>query len=355
MSVFIIAEAGVNHNGDRDKAFQLVDAAVAAGVDAVKFQTFKADSLVTKDATKAEYQKQTTNVEESQYSMLKRLELSHEIHNDLLQYCKSKNIQFLSTAFDLESLHFLVSDLGLETLKVPSGEITNGPLLLAHAQTGKNLIVSTGMTTIDEIEDALGVIAYGFTKKISPSKSAFQSAYHSEYGQEILRKKVTLLHCTTEYPAPFEDINLRAMQSMQEKFGLKIGYSDHSKGIAVPVAATAMGAVLIEKHFTLDKSLPGPDHKASLEPIELKSMVDSIRMIEKALGDGIKMPQSSEIKNRDIARKSLVASENIKKGGLFTEHNITLKRPGVGKSPMDYWDILGKESEHEYQAEDVLI
>ena len=351
----IIAEAGVNHNGSQDMAFKLVDAAVEAGADAVKFQTFKAESLVTKDAAKAEYQKKTTSAEESQYLMLKRLELSHEVHRELFQYCVSKNIQFLSTAFDLESLYFLVGDLGVETLKIPSGEITNAPLLLAHAQTGKNLIVSTGMTTLDEIEDALGVIAFGLTKKTSPSKSAFKVAYQSEYGQESLRKKVTLLHCTTEYPAPPEDINLRAMQSMQDKFSLKIGYSDHSKGIAIPIAATAMGAVLIEKHFTLDKSLPGPDHKASLVPGELKLMVDSIRIVEKALGDGNKIPQPSELKNRDIVRKSLVAAENIKQGEVFTEDNVALKRPGTGKSPMDYWDLLGSESKRTYQAEDILV
>ena len=288
MSVFIIAEAGVNHNGDLETACQLVDAAVAAGADAVKFQTFKAENLVTRHAGKAAYQKVTTGADENQLAMLKRLELKYELHFQLLAYCQSKGIQFLSTAFDFESLDFLVRELGIETLKIPSGEITNGPFLLAHAQTGKQIILSTGMATLGEVETALGVLAFGYLGALQPpSLTAFQQAYGSEQGQAVLREKVTLLHCTSEYPTPMENINLRAMDVLQQAFGLSVGYSDHSVGLVVPVAAAARGATVIEKHFTLDRTQQGPDHKVSLEPDELKAMVSGIRDVEKALGQGI--------------------------------------------------------------------
>lgn len=347
-TVYIIAEAGVNHNGDSKLAFQLVDAAVQAGADAVKFQTFKAENMVTKKADKADYQKQTTQSDESQYTMLKRLELSYELHHELIKYCQQHGIEFLSTAFDQESLDFLVNDLGLKTLKIPSGEITNGPLLLAHAVTGCNLILSTGMATLGEIEEALGVLAFGLLYKgssqIEPSRAAFQQAYLSAEGQAVLKQKVTLLHCTTEYPAPMEEINLNAMANMQKSFGLQAGYSDHSEGITVPTAATALGAKIIEKHFTLDRELPGPDHKASLEPDELVEMVNAIRVVEMAMGDGIKGPTPSEVKNREIARKSLVTRCKIVEGDLFTEENLVCKRPGVGISPMFYWEYLGQKS-----------
>ncbi len=352
--VTIIAEAGVNHNGDEDLAFQLVDAAVEAGADIVKFQTFKAESLVTKNASKAKYQQELTGKTESQFEMLKRLELSHEMHLKLMDYCKIKKIQFLSTAFDLDSLYFLVNHLGLKTLKIPSGDLTNGPLLLAHAKTHNDLIISTGMATLDEIEIALGVVAFGFLGLKNPSIASFSSAFSSVEGQEILKEKVTLLHCTSEYPAPLKDINLNAMISMVKKFGIKIGYSDHSEGITVPIAATALGATIIEKHFTLDKTLPGPDHKASLEPQELSRMVSEIRAVEKILGDGVKGPQPSELGNRDIARKSIVAMTDIAKGHIFTANNIAFKRPGTGKSPMEYWDLLGKKSHRRFKADDVL-
>lgn len=338
--VFIIAEAGVNHNGVAEIAFQLVDAAAAAGADAVKFQTFKSEKLVTKTATKAEYQKKATDLDESQYEMLKKLELSHDNHHKLKNYCEKKGIQFLSTAFDDESLDFLVSEIGISTLKISSGDLTNGPLLLAHARTKCDLIVSTGMATLDEVEAALGVIAFGLTENQSPSLTAFRAAYLSEDGQRLLKEKVTLLHCTSEYPAALEDINLNAMLTMSKAFGLKVGYSDHSEGIAVPIAATSLGAILIEKHFTLDKSLPGPDHKASLSPDELSNMVTAIRQVEKALGSYTKKPTKSEIKNRNIVRKSLVAISNIYKGDVYTKDNITAKRPGDGVSPMEYWDYL---------------
>ena len=302
--VFIIAEAGVNHNGDRDMAFQLVDAAVDAGIDAVKFQTFKAEHIVTKLAEKAGYQKNTTNETESQYSMLKKLELSHKTHHELIEYCEKKGIRFLSTAFDSESVDFLVNDLGLKTLKIPSGEITNGPLILSQAFTGCDLILSTGMATLDEIQLALEVIAYGLISdadlNVQLSSSMFRQAFLSKEGQQALKEKVTLLHCTSEYPAPLEDINLKAMLSMEKKFNLNVGYSDHSEGIIVPIAATSLGAVLIEKHFTLDKSMPGPDHKASLNPDELSNMVTAIRQVEMAMGSGRKEPAAHEIKNRNV-------------------------------------------------------
>ena len=352
---YIIAEAGVNHNGNRKMAFQLVDAAVEAGVDAVKFQTFKAENVVTRNADKAVYQKITDNTE-THFEMLKKLELSHDLHCDLIEYCQKNKIEFLSTAFDLESLNFLANCLNLKTLKIPSGEITNGPLLLAHAKTGCNLILSTGMATLGEIEEALGVLAFGLMgdNNIKPSKIAFQQAYFSTEGQKILKDKVTILHCTTEYPAPPNEININAIQTMRSAFGLQTGYSDHSEGITIPIAAVAMGAAVIEKHFTLDRTLPGPDHKASLEPGELKAMVKSIRNVELSMGDGIKKPVKSELKNMSIARKSLVATKDIKKGEKYTEDNITIKRPGTGISPMEYWDIVGKVIQQDFYEDEVI-
>jgi len=356
--VYIIAEAGVNHNGSKDRAFQLIDAAVAAGADAVKFQTFKAENLVTKDAKKADYQTKTTDLDESQYEMLKDLELSYETHHELIAYCKDKEIQFLSTAFDFESLDFLVNDLSLNTLKMSSGDITNGPLLLAHAQKRCDLILSTGMSTLNEVEEALSVLAfgllYGINPSIEPSRIAFWEAYHSKSGQQLLKNKVTVLHCTSEYPAPIQEINLNAMHTIQKAFGLDTGYSDHSEGIIVPIAATAMGARIIEKHFTIDKMLPGPDHQASLSPKELTEMVAAIRTVEQVLGLGAKEPMPSEIKNRPIARKSLIAKKKIHSGEAFTTENITIKRPGAGVSPMEFWDVLGSTSLRTFVEDEVI-
>lgn len=356
--IYIIAEAGVNHNGERDKAFQLVDAAVDAGADAVKFQTFKAEKLVTSYARKADYQCQATSADESQLDMLKRLELSKDLHHELMAYCVQKEIGFLSTAFDIDSLSFLVDVLELKILKIPSGEITNGPFLLSHALSGCDLIVSTGMSTLEEVKAALGVVAFGFlhgaNDKITPSKQAFSSAFASEEGKNLLRKKVTLLHCTTEYPAPMRDINLNAMLTLRDCFGVPAGYSDHSEGISVPIAAAALGASIIEKHLTLDRNLPGPDHKASLEPLELKAMIDSIRTVEQVMGDGIKMPRSSELSNRDIARKSLVAARDIFSGEIYTADMIAVKRPGTGISPMTYWEMLGTEVVRDFAADEVI-
>ncbi len=355
MSVFIIAEAGVNHNGDFDTACQLIDAAVAARADAVKFQTFKTEHLVTRQADKAAYQKLSTGTNEKQFGLLKRLELNYEWHKQLLEYCQNQGIQFLSTAFDFESLAFLVDEVGVAQLKIPSGEITNGPFLLAHAQTGKPIILSTGMATLGEVETALGVLAFGYLEQTQrPAMQAFQQAYCSAAGQRVLREKVTLLHCTSEYPSPLENVHLRAMDVLQQAFGLKTGYSDHTVGLSVPIAAVARGAVLIEKHFTLDRSQQGPDHKVSLEPDALKTMVQSIRDVERALGQGLKFPQAVELENQKVVRKSLVASRPIGKGELFTAENLAIKRPGSGLSPMHYWAVLGERSLQAYDADELI-
>ncbi|WPD22752.1 MAG: N-acetylneuraminate synthase [Candidatus Electrothrix scaldis] len=354
---YIIAEAGVNHNGSPELALQLIDAALEAGADAVKFQTFKADNLVTALAEKAQYQKETTGKNESQLVMLRKLELSRETHFRLVERCREVGIDFMSTAFDFDSLDFLVQDIGLTVLKIPSGEITNAPFLLAHARTGRALILSTGMATLGEIEMALGVLAFGFIQEnahVTPSISAFQEAYYSREGQHILQKKVILLHCTTEYPAPPENINLKAMETMSRSFGLQVGYSDHSEGITVPIAATTLGACIIEKHFTLDKSLDGPDHKASLDPNELKTMVNALRSVEQIMGDGVKGPRPAEFGNRTVARKSIVATRNIRQGDIFTEENLTLKRPGTGLSPFRYWDVLGQKATRNYDKDEVV-
>lgn len=353
----IIAEAGVNHNGNEKLAFQLVDKAYEAGVDIVKFQTFKAKNLVTAQALQADYQVTNTGKQESQLAMLSRLELSYEAHHQLVAYCAKLGIEFLSTAFDSESLEFLVNELKLTRLKIPSGEITNAPLVLQHARTGCDLIVSTGMATLADIEAVLGVIAFGYTAPIEavPSFDAFQTAYFSEAGKKALKDKVTVLHCTTEYPAPLADINLRAMDTLASAFGLSVGYSDHSEGIIVPIAAVARGATLIEKHFTLDKNMEGPDHKASLNPIELKSMVQAIRSVELTLGDGIKGPRPSEIKNKVAARKSLVAARNISAGQKITEDDLAVKRPGNGNSPYRFWEVQGKVANKNYMAGDLIL
>lgn len=354
MSIFIIAEAGVNHNGSLDIAMQLVDAAVTAGADAVKFQTFKADKLVTQSAHKAAYQKNSTGEQESQLAMLRNLELKYEFHFQLRDYCISRNIGFLSTAFDFESLDFLVTQVGVEQLKIPSGEITNGPFLLAHALTGKPCIVSTGMSTLGEVETALGVLAFGYLQRENPSLSAFQQAYSSDSGRKALQDKVTLLHCTSEYPTPIAHVNLRSMDVLQQAFGLPVGYSDHTEGLVVPITAAARGACVIEKHFTLNKHQPGPDHLVSLEPDELKQMVKAIRAVEQALGIASKIPQPVELQNRDVARKSLVAKTVILMGENFSAENLTIKRPGTGQSPMDYWHMLDRSSNRNYQPDELL-
>lgn len=353
---YIIAEAGVNHNGCEKLAIELVEAAYYSGANAVKFQTFKASKSITQKAVQADYQIQNTGKIESQLEMVSRLELSYNTHHELIARCNELGIDFLSTAFDNESLDFLVNDLGLKTLKIASGELTNAPFILKHAQTGCNLIVSTGMAILGEIEMALGIIAYGYLNPNGkePAQNDFIAAYTSSEGKKILKEKVSLLHCTTEYPAPVEDVNLSAMDTMLNAFKLPVGYSDHTKGIAIPIAAVARGARIIEKHFTLDRNMDGPDHKASLEPDELALMISSIRSVEQAIGDGIKGAQKSEIRNKSIARKSLVAATYIQSGTVFTAENLAVKRPGTGISPYSYWDIIGSQATKDYSPDDLI-
>jgi N,N'-diacetyllegionaminate synthase len=328
---FIIAEAGVNHNGNIEIAKKMIEVAKECGADAIKFQTFKAEKVISKYAPKAEYQKQTTGEIDSQLEMVKKLELSFDDFIVLKEYCDKLNIMFLSTPFDFESIDFL-DDLGLEIFKIPSGEITNLPYLEKIGKLGKKVILSTGMADLGEIEDALDILTSCGTKK----------------------EDITILHCNTEYPTPYEDVNLLAMLTIKEALKVKVGYSDHTLGIEVPIAAVALGASVIEKHFTLDKNMEGPDHKASLEPHELKAMIDAIRNIEKSLGDGIKKPSKSELKNKDIARKSIVAKREIKKGEIFTEDNITVKRPGNGISPMRWYEVLGKVVLKDYKEDELI-
>lgn len=351
--IYIIAEAGVNHNGSLNKAKEMVRVAAAADADAIKFQTFKAAHLVSQSAPKAAYQLQATNEEESQYEMLEKLELTIEMHQELMRECKKYKIEFLSTPFDSDSLQLLVGQCGLHTIKIPSGEITNAPFLLEIAKTDQAVILSTGMSTLGEIETALGILAFGYLDvEEKPSLEAFQRRFVSDAGQAILRQKVTLLHCTTEYPAPYDEVNLKCMDTLLNAFQLPVGYSDHTKGITISLAAAARGACVIEKHFTLDKTLPGPDHKASLEPDELNDMIAGIRNIERAMGNGMKVPLASELKNLEIARKSLVAAIPIEKGSAFSEKNLTAKRPGNGISPLRYWEMLNRMATVNYHRDD---
>ena len=331
MKTLIIAEAGVNHNGDINMAKRLIDIAANSGADLVKFQTFSADRLVTHGAAKADYQILATDNTESQHDMLRKLELTESMHNELIAHCASQNIGFFSTGFDVESIDLLVG-LGQELFKIPSGEITNLPYLRHIGKLNTTVILSTGMSNMDEIEAAINVLE--------------ESGTH--------RSKITVLHCTTAYPAPMSDVNLRAMQSIQKKLNVAVGYSDHTLGIEIPIAAVALGATIIEKHFTTDRSLPGPDHKASLEPAELMAMIDGIRNIEKALGDGVKRLMPSEFTNLSIARKSIVASLPIKTGDLYTEHNLTAKRPGTGISPMEWHNLLGSKANRDYLADELI-
>ena len=327
--VCIIAEAGVNHNGNIYIAKKLITAAAEAKADIVKFQTFKAKNIVSKYAPKAEYQKETTCVSESQEAMLSTLELSQDEHLELIEHCKTCGIQFLSTPFDIDSINFLES-IDMPFWKIPSGEITNLPYLIRLAKTGKDIVLSTGMCTLDEVRMAINTL--------------------KKYGSG----EISVLHCTTEYPTPYKDVNLRAMTMMRDEFNVRIGYSDHTLGIEIPIAAVAMGATIIEKHFTLDKNMEGPDHKASLEPHELSAMVQAIRNIETALGSGIKTPSPSECKNIDIARKSIVAIRNIQAGEIFDESNITTKRPGNGISPMRWFEIIGKKACRDFEEDELI-
>ncbi len=355
MSVYFIAEAGVNHNGDRDMAYRLIDAAVAAGADAVKFQTFSAAELASEKAPKAAYQNETTDASESQIDMLRRLELPLEWHYELRDYCTSKGIDFLSTPFDLPSLRFLADALKLKTIKVPSGELTNGPFLLAIARTGCDIILSTGMSTLDEVRTALGVLAFGLLNDVAqPTDDVFDSAFDSKTGQQALLEKVTVLHCTSAYPTPLGDANVSAMSTISKAFGLKTGYSDHTEGEIASITATALGASVIEKHFTLDKNLPGPDHKASLSVEELIALVTKVRAVGLTLGDGVKAPRPSEIDTAIVARKSLTLLCDMAAGQMFTEETLGIKRPGSGASPMTYWDQLGKPATRDYTKDEQL-
>ena len=327
----IITEAGINHNGSIDTAKKMIDAAVYAGADLVKFQTFKAETLVTKTAEKADYQKNLTEKSESQYEMIKKLELDRVAHEELIQYCMEKGIIFLSTAFDHDSID-LLNELDIPLYKIPSGEITNLPYLRHIGHKDKPVVMSTGMATLQEVQAALNVLLEAGVKK----------------------NDLTILHCNTEYPTPMEDVNLKAMLTMRDELGVAVGYSDHTLGIEVPVAAVALGASVIEKHFTLDRTLPGPDHAASLEPHELKEMVSAIRNIEKAMGNGMKKPSPSEIKNIPIARKSIVAKKSIKIGEKFSESNLTVKRPGTGICPMQWDDIMNQKSKKYFNMDDLI-
>lgn len=354
LPVTVIAEAGVNHNGSIDRALELVDAAAAAGADIVKFQTFRAAKLASRTAPKADYQKRTTEGAESQRDMLLRLELDEAGHRRLIDACGTRGIEFLSTPFDVDSLDLLANRLNLRQLKLGSGEVTNAPLLLAAARTGKPLILSTGMATLAEVEVALGVLAYGYLGGAAPGREAFADAFGRPEARTALAAKVTLLHCTTEYPAPDDEVNLRAMDTLRDAFAMPVGFSDHSRGIAIAIAAVGRGAAVVEKHFTMDRNLPGPDHKASLEPGELAEMVSAIRRVEAALGDGVKAPTASERKNIAVARRSLVAARAITAGEPFTAENLTVKRPGDGKSPLLYWDMLGRSATRDYDEDDLI-
>jgi N,N'-diacetyllegionaminate synthase len=331
MSTLIIAEAGVNHNGDMSLARQLIDVAAEAGADRVKFQTFNADRLVTASAQKADYQNRTTDAAESQHEMLRRLELTREMHEELIAHCNKRGIQFFSTGFDPQSID-LLAELGLDCFKIPSGEITNLPYLRHVGRYAKPVILSSGMATLDEIGAALEILQQAGTPK----------------------SRITVLHCTTEYPTPMNEVNLRAMLTIRDAFGVVVGYSDHTEGIEVAVAAVALGAAVIEKHFTLDRNLPGPDHKASLEPDELRAMVAAIRNIERALGDGIKRPGPSEAKNMAVARKSLVAACVIHAGEVFSPSNLAVKRPGTGVSPMRWDEVLGCRAPRDFALDELI-
>lgn len=352
---YIIAEVGVNHNGSLDMAKELVRVAKDAGANAVKFQTFKAENLVTREAKQAKYQVDNLGEATSQYAMLKKLEFSYEEFEELQSFCSVVNIAFLSTPFDYESVDFLLDTLNMKTIKIPSGELTNTPFIHYIATKQKPIILSTGMATVEEIHEALSYIAYGLMKPTETvTIEKVQQLYSTEEAKAVLQKYVTILHCTTQYPTPPVSINLMAMNEMKEIFGLPVGFSDHSEGVHIPIAAVSMGAVMIEKHFTLDKALEGPDHIASLNPEELNAMIKGIREVELALGDGIKKPTAIELQNRIAARKSLIAKKTIQKGDVFTTDNLTAKRPGSGISPSNYWTYLGKSATKSYDKDELI-
>jgi N-acetylneuraminate synthase len=349
--VLIIAEAGVNHNGSLDLALGLVESAAASGADVVKFQTFRADKLVSTRARKARYQAANTGGDDDQLGMLRGLELSEAAHEAIVARCRDLGIAFMSTAFDSESLS-LLTRFDVPAIKLASGDVTAAPLVLQAARLRRKLLLSTGMCTLSDIEEALGVIAFGLLGEQGPSKAAFAAAYASDAGQEALRAGVTLLHCSSEYPAAFADVNLRAMDTLRQAFSLPVGYSDHTPGIAVSLAAVARGATVIEKHFTLDRTLAGPDHRASLTPAELTSLVEGIRQVECALGDGVKRPTGAELRNRSVVRRGVVAAQSIRKGERFTEQSLAIKRPCEGAAPIQFWDLIGRVATRDYAPDD---
>jgi N-acetylneuraminate synthase len=350
----IIAEAGVNHAGSLDTALALVDAAAEAGADIVKFQTFNASALAGRSAQKAGYQQRTTDASESQLAMLQRLELPHSAHHELIAHAQKRGIEFLSTPFDPLSLEFLLS-LNLPRIKIGSGDLTNAPLLHALARSGATVILSTGMATLGEVEQALGVLAHGYSRGDEiPSIDAFQTAWRDPAMRRCLADRVTLLHCTTEYPCSPDDVNLAAMATMEAAFQLPVGYSDHTDGFEISLAAVALGAAIIEKHLTLDRNAEGPDHAASLEPGNFKLMVSAIRNIERALGDGIKAPKASEVRNIPVARKSVVAARPIEAGQTLGPDDIATKRPGSGRAPIEYWSLLGTTASRPYERDDQI-
>lgn len=352
--VTIIAEAGVNHNGDRDLAFALIDAAARAGVDAVKFQTFNAERLASRQAPKAAYQRLWTDTQESQKSMLKKLELPPAWHVELQDHARQRGIEFLSTAFDLESLRFL-ADLKIPIFKVPSGELCNAPLLWRFARYGRPLILSTGMATLSEVEQGLAVVAHAFSFQVEPtSMDDVWRAWSSYDVRRSLIGRVTLLHCTSQYPTPMNEVNLGAMDTLAHAFGLPVGYSDHTEGLLIPIAAVARGASVIEKHFTLDRTMEGPDHRASLEPDEMTTMVGQIRMLTSALGDGSKVPQASEWDTRRAARQQIVAARAIIRGNVLTRDDLTTARCGSGMPAAMLWDQIGRAAEQDYAPGDLF-
>jgi N-acetylneuraminate synthase len=350
-NVFVIAEAGVNHNGSLDVALRLVEAAAAADANAVKFQTFKTEELVTSTAPRANYQVRTLGGSETQFEMLKRLELSAEDHAILKGRCDELNIEFMSTPFDIVSAEFLARKMGVRRIKISSGDVTNGPFLLEICHLGLPIILSTGMSALSEIDEAIAVLAHGFLRCDGPPT---RGAWESAAGRAAVSDKLTLLHCTSDYPAKFDETNLRAMTTMAKRFGLPVGLSDHTLGITVPVAAVARGACTIEKHFTLDRSLPGPDHAASLEPQEFRDMVDGIRIVELALGSDEKRATVSEMRNIPIVRRSLVAARHIRAGEILRSDDIVTRRPGTGLSPMRYWELVGRRASRDFQEGECL-
>lgn len=354
--VYIIAEAGVNHNGEADLAFKLIDLAKSAGADAIKFQTFNAESLVIQDAEKAAYQVQTTGSSESQFQMLKRLELSKELHHELLAHTKKSGLDFLSTPFDIDSLHFLVDELGLKTIKLSSGDLTNAPLLYEIAKSQCQVILSTGMSKLEEIHAALGmlILGYGSQEIVEPLFEYAITTYSNNPRHPYLVNSVSLLHCTSEYPANYNDINLRAIETLRDEFHLHVGLSDHSNGITIPIAAAARGAEILEKHITLDKKLPGPDHQASLSPDELHEMIVGIRNVENALGDGKKIPCDAEEKNSSVIRKGIYANKEIQKGEVLGCEDVAIKRPENSLSPYDYWRCVGQVADKNYELDDAI-